>query len=951
MAKQDADNKVSFKDTLNLPRTDFPIRANATINDPAMIERWERENLYAQAFELHKGSQTFMLHDGPPYANGHIHSGHAYNKILKDIVTKSQRMMGKHVPVTPGWDCHGLPIEFKVSQEHPGSTPSALKKACRAYAQQWIDIQRQEFKQLGVVMDWDRPYSTMDYSYEAAIVRAFGSFVAQGYIERNNKTIPWCYTCQTTLATAEIEYQDRKDPSIYVLFPLEQTLVDRMWPTLTGKQIFIVVWTTTPWTLPLNRAVLVHPSATYVVLQIDDRYIIVAQELVDAVCAVAQCDKKIIDYIAVNDLVANHARVRHPFIDELSVPIIADDSVQLSEGTACVHCAPGCGPEDYEVGIRNKLEIFSPITPHGAYARGIQPAVLEGMSVVDGQIWVIKELAARGYLLAKKTITHAYPHCWRCRQGLIFRATRQWFCNLQKGGLKEKVLNEINTLMMVPEGSHNRLSATLQGRLEWCLSRQRIWGVPIPALLCTRCDYTYSTPSLIEKVAHEIEKQGIEYWDNAQITELLPHNFACPLCTNTEFKRETDILDVWFESGVSHTAVLKMHPELRYPADMYLEGKDQHRAWFQSALLTAMVLHGDKPMRTIVTHGFTVDDHGRKMSKSLGNVVSPQEMTKRLGVDGLRLWAASIDCSSDAVVSDQLLRNIEQTFNKIRNTCRFLLSNLYDFDHTQDMIAIDQMVPLDQYACAQLFDLNRTIIQYYQGYDFTAIAHRLGDYCTTELSAFYLDIIKDRLYVEKADGHTRRSAQSACWHILDTMTRLVAPILSITAEYVSDAYQKNKQSSIHLQQFTLPDDVWAKLAKHHDVPAYATAQDQQWKVLKALRSALLKSIEELRAVGTITHSLEARLTLYLDAAIVQALQPLMHILRARGQSFEDFLQEFVIVSQVIVTETVEQLPESTHKGLYASVERAHGVKCPRCWKWHTDTHVHDLCARCARIVG
>lgn len=950
MKNHEADTKVSFKDTLNLPTTDFPLRANAAVNDPLMIDRWQREDLYGAAYTAHAGAEKFILHDGPPYANGHIHIGHAYNKILKDIATKAQRMLGKQVPVTPGWDCHGLPIEFKVTQENPGLDPVALKKACRAYAAGWINVQRAEFKALGVVMNWDHPYSTMDYTYEASIIRAFGQFIAQGYIERKNKTIPWCATCKTTLATAEIEYQDRKDPSVYVLFPLVQEYVDTLFPALAGKQVSLVVWTTTPWTLPLNRAVLLNPAAEYAVLDVDGSYVIVAQQLANSLGELVQKPCTIVATFFARDLTAVFARAQHPFIDDLVVPIITDDSVQLGEGTACVHSAPGCGPEDYEVGLKNKLEIFSPINPDGTYAYGIQPSELAGMPIADGQIWVIKQLAARGRLLAKKTITHSYPHCWRCRNGLIFRATRQWFCDLAKGNLRDRVLEALKGIETVPAISVNRLSATIEGRLEWCLSRQRVWGVAIPALLCTQCDYTYTSQSLIEKVAQEVEAQGIEYWDMADPATLLPLNFACPLCMNTTFRKETDILDVWFDSGVSHTAVLMHNPALRYPADVYLEGKDQHRGWFQSSLLTAMVLHGTAPMRTIVTHGFTVDQQGRKMSKSLGNVMAPADMVKRLGVDGVRLWAASTDFSGDAVVSEQVLKHIEQVFNKIRNTCRFLLSNLYDFTHEHDMVSVEQMLPIDQYACAQLFELNRYVIERYQAYDNTAIFHSLGDYCATELSAFYLDIIKDRLYVEKADGHARRSAQTACWYILDTMTRLMAPILSITAEQISDLYQKNKRDSIHLQQYAQPHDIWLQLGGSADSIQYAAQQEQQWKLLKNIRSALLKGIEELRASGVLAHSLQARLTIHLDPATMHNLAPLMNSLKDNKQTLEEFLQEFVIVSQVVMAVKSDGLQQTTCKGVWLAVEHAHGVKCPRCWKWHTDKHEHDLCSRCCKIV-
>ena len=793
MAEQvDKAKKVSFKETLNLPKTEFPLRANAVVNDPIMIKRWEKENVFKKSFEYNAGKEKYILHDGPPYANGHIHLGTAYNKILKDIIAKSQRMMGKHVPVTPGWDCHGLPIELKVTKDTPGLEPKELKERCRAYAQHWVNVQRHEFKELGVLMDWDDPYLTMAPEYEASIIRAFGEFVDQGYIERKNKTVPWCSSCKTVLATAEIEYYDRKDPSIYVLFALEQQAIDIVLPTLKGKVVYALIWTTTPWTLPLNRAVLLKPKSTYAILKINDRYIAVGKELVAKIVHMLKIENKVIAEFISDDLVMQQAQAYHPFVDELTVPLILDHGVALDEGTAFVHCAPGCGPQDYDIGVQHKLEIFSPVGPSGYYQEGIFPAELEGMSIVDAAGWVITKLKEKNALLHKSSIVHSYPHCWRCRNGLIFRATKQWFCDLSKNNLKENALKAINGITMLPKKSKNRLLATVEGRLEWCLSRQRVWGIPITAVLCMQCDYTYINKELIKKVAQEIAKKGIEYWDIVDVKQLLPKNFTCPDCQSAEFKKEVDILDVWFDSGVSHYAVLAKKTSLGFPATIYQEGKDQHRGWFQSSLFTSMVLHGKAPMEIILTHGYTVDKDGRKMSKSLGNVVAPQDMIKKMGTDGLRLWAASVDYGGDLLVSDVVVDNVIQVGRKIRNTCRFLLSNLYDFNIKKDALPLDQLLPIDQYALQQLFEVQQSIRAFYEEYNLSAVFHELADYCTVSLSSFYLDIVKDRLYVEKSDGELRRSTQTACWYILDTLTRLMAPVMSFTAESVSDHYQQDK---------------------------------------------------------------------------------------------------------------------------------------------------------------
>ena len=975
MEPKNKDKKgVSFKDTLNLPTTDFPIRANAAVEDPKMIERWGSEHIYEKTFFCYKGSEKFILHDGPPYANGNIHLGTAFNKVRKDMLAKAQRMLGKQVPVQPGWDCHGLPIELNVTKKHPNAKPQELRKECRAFARHWIDVQREEFKQLAVFMDWEHPYLTMDYSYESSILEAFSVFVKKNYIERKNKTVPWCASCQTVLAISEIEYYDRKDPSIYVTFPLPATAVKEILPELAEKSVSLSVWTTTPWTLPLNRAVLVRPDATYSVLQTDKGYLIVGKQLADELCSVLEITKKVVAELDAEKLAAGH-KAQHPFVPKLQVPILLDPLVSTEEGTALVHCAPGCGPQDYEFGVRNNLEIFSPISASGHYTKGIVPHELEGMLVADGQIWVLKKLDELGMLLAKKNITHSYPHCWRCRNGLIFRATKQLFCDLSKHNLRDRVLRAIDDIHMLPENSKNRLRAALEGRLEWCLSRQRIWGVPIPALLCDHCDYAYCPHELVRYVAKGVAQHGIEYWDDISITKLISENLICPGCKSSKWRKEQDTLDVWFGSGVSHYAVLDKNPELAFPADVYLEGKDQHRGWFQSSLLTSMVIEEEACMKSILTHGYTVDERGHKMSKSLGNVVLPHDLAAKIGVDGLRLWASTIDYSSEAILSDVLVRNVQEVHRKIRNTARFLLSNLYDFDIDRDAVGADQMRIIDQYAMQQLFEQSVRILDAYNRYDFTAVFHELANYCSVDLSSFYLDIVKDRLYVEAADGTLRRSAQTTCWYILDTLTRLIAPILSITAEQLSDHYQKNKKESIHLQKFAPLRSVWDisgkqkvvnpvdfipktnrpkvddVLAEINRIP-FMMQYHAQWDLLKDLRDALLKAIEQKREVGMIKHPLEARLAIYFDfdKERRELLDAFFKMLEKTGQTPSAFFKEFLIVSQVTIADKPDNLTESSMPGLWVAVEHAAGTKCPRCWQWEKTTHEHGLCERCQRIV-
>jgi isoleucyl-tRNA synthetase len=970
---QQTTEKKSFKDTLNLPHTNFPIRSNHKEDDPKLLQRWENENLYQRAFNMHKSEEKFILHDGPPYANGHIHIGHAYNKTLKDIVTKSQRMMGKHVPVTPGWDCHGLPIEFAVKKENPELQGDALKKACREYANKWINVQRQEFKQLGVIMDWDNPYTTMNFEYEARILNAFGVLVERGYIERKNKTVPWCPTCQTVLASAEIEYQDRKDPSLYVLFLLETNVSKHLFPLLGNKPINLLVWTTTPWTLPLNRAVLLKPNTDYAILEAGDNYIAVGKELVTSIAKLLNIEENIIAIFNSQVLVDGQATVAHPFIKDFFVPVLVDDSVSTSDGTACVHSAPGVGPIDYEVGVKNGLEIYSPVTPDGRYTNDIKPAELAGISVTNAHGWVIQKLQEMNKLALKTSIKHSYPHCWRCRGGLIFRATKQWFCDLAKNNLKEESVEAISRINMLPETSHNRFESTIEGRLEWCLSRQRTWGVPIVALICDSCDYTYTTKEFIDGVAAHVAEEGIEYWDTVPMESLKKDSNICPQCISGFLRKETDILDVWFDSGVSHYAVLH-NPDLAYPADMYLEGKDQHRGWFQSSLLTSMILEQTPCTKTIVTHGYTVDGQGRKMSKSLGNVVAPQDIINSMGTDGLRLWASSSDTASDPVVSDILMKNVQEVFRKIRNTCRFLISNINDFDISKDAVLTEKMKAIDLYAMQELYEVHQEILVSYTDYNFTRVFHLLGNYCSVNLSAFYLDIIKDRLYVEKKDGIERRSAQTVCYHILDTLTKLMAPILSFTAEQLSDEYQKGKTDSIHLQQFPIMENIWENLTRktymtqsnlikrHYSIKdetmlkmeqiASRHTQEDAWELLKEMRSALLKAIELQREKQMVKHSLEAQVTLYIDQTFEhhEKITNFFMMLEDKGEAVEDFLREFLIVSQCTIAQSAASLEQTELDGLFARVEHARGVKCPRCWQWDMTNDPDDLCNRCQKIV-
>ena len=967
---------VSYKDTLNLPKTDFPIRAQAALDDPRLLERWKHDDLYTATFIANMGNTSFVLHDGPPYANGHIHLGHAYNKILKDIVTKSERMMGHYVPVTPGWDCHGLPIEFKVAGDNPGVSRQELQTKCRAYAQTWIDTQREEFKKLGILMNWDHPYITMDPQQEADTVRAFGHAVEDNYISRKNKTVPWCATCKTVLAAAEIEYQDRKDPSLYVKFMLSSEDTHRIFKT--DKHVALVMWTTTPWTIALNRALFLKPEASYDLLNINEELVVIGTALSSAVCAALNVEKNVIATCKAEDLVGSKAQ--HPFVEELQVPVLADQFVGLTDGTAIVHCAPGCGPEDYEMGLRYNLEIFSPVGPDGVYTKGIMPIELEGTKIQDALSWVIITLQNNNALLYKSSIKHSFPHCWRCRNGLIFRATKQWFCELSKHALRERALKALEDVTFIPHATRNHLKAAISGRLEWCLSRQRVWGTPIIAVICIACDTEHTSLEMIEYVAKKIAIGGIEVWNDVDVNELIDSDFTCT-CGSQTFKKEQDILDVWFDSGVTHQTVLKKNSALGYPADLYLEGVDQHRGWFQSSLLTSMMYGDIAPFKMVATHGFTVDEKGRKMSKSLNNGVEPQQLIDRLGTDGLRLWASSINMEGDALVSETVLNNVQEVFRKIRNTCRGLLMNLYDFDNQKDAVSLQEMSFIDRQALHELSLFNQEVIAAYQEKDTTRVFHMITDYCAIQVSSLYLDIAKDRLYTDQADGLPRRSAQTICWYMLDTLTKLIAPVLSFTAEQLSDHYQKDKKISIHLQNFAPSQFLFREqyqiqkgLVSSNEAVAYENTKHEQWEAFAQMRSVVLKAIEMLRQKSHIKHSLEAKVTIIMDISRPEntLIKGLLDEAAVAGCNVSQMLTEYCIVSacEIVETDNTDDWSDTIIEddgyeesdfddsvtyvdgglGMQVKVEHAQGTKCPRCWQWEVTDHKDGLCSRCQKVV-
>jgi len=930
----------SYKDTLNLPTTTLNIRANAAEREPALRTHWEAINLHARYFE--KNGKPFVLHDGPPYTNGHLHEGHVLNNSLKDMVVRAHRMAGRTVSFVPGWDCHGLPIELKVAGETGDlrvTDPAAFKKACREYSMRWKNIQETELKELGILAQWEQRYLTMDPGYEADILRSLATFTEKGYIERKGKTVPWCFSCQTVLATAEIEHAERKDPSCYIMFPLVLNEHHEHEIMADNRPVSLLIWTTTPWTIPLNRAVVLHPNASYAVVALNaERVVIVGAELVKSLMPILGEGATVLEIIRSNQLIG--LRAQHPLVEGLTVPVIGDENVSVSDGTACLHAAPGCGPDDYVMGIKNNLEIYSPLSADGRYTADIVPQELEGMSITDGQWWVLKQLQERGALLHKTSIKHSYPHCWRCRNGLMFRATEQWFCNLNKHDLVTRAQESLNGITFIPSWGKTRLDAFLSHRTEWCISRQRSWGVPIPALFNTITGEHFLTPELIRGVAQNVAIEGIEYWDRVTVAHLRAEGLlpaALRAVPDEQIHKETDILDVWFDSGVSHAAVIVANGGT-LPVEVYLEGSDQHRGWFQSALLTSMVLYDKAPMKTIVTHGYVVDAQGYKMSKSRGNGVDLKVLIQKFGVDVLRLWVASVDYERDVVISDALLVQTTETYRKIRNTCRFLLANLYDFDPVKDSVSVEDMLLLDRYALHQAITIMKVVVQWYDAYSFASIVQLLARYCNVELSAHYLDMSKDRLYVESQKSIDRRSAQTAQYYILKMLNQMIAPLIPFAAEdiYLAAPYN-DKTQSIHTQQFL---SLTTEMSTHAH-PIVGTME--MWERLHELRSKVLQEIEKVRATGIIKHSLEAGIFVHglaegTYADILAHLKPLLG-----AQSLEAFLTEWFIVSQCTL------LPAHVDATVLVTVKHAEGTKCPRCWHWFSEAG--EVCTRCARVLS
>ena len=942
---------TDYKDTLNLPHTDFPMRGNLAKREPAFLEHWQKIDLYGKLRQLSRQEQRppFVLHDGPPYANGDIHIGHAVNKILKDIIIKSRSLSGFDAPYIPGWDCHGLPIELQVEKKLGKAglavTPAEFREACRRYAREQVDGQRRDFIRLGVIGDWDNPYLTMDYRFEADIVRALGRIIDKGHLHKGAKPVHWCVDCGSALAEAEVEYENKSSPAIDVRFTVldEEALMTRC-HHVEGHEgtgpVSVVIWTTTPWTLPANQAVALNPALEYSVVQCDGvgdhvpERLIIASDLLKDVMGRYDVDKyRVIAYCRGADL--EGLKLAHPFY-ERQVPVILGEHVTLDAGTGAVHTAPGHGQEDYVVGAKYKLKIDNPVSGAGTFVKGTP--LFEGQHVFKANDSVIEVLKARNMLVHEEAISHSYPHCWRHKTPIIFRATPQWFISMDQNGLREAALNAIDGVKWIPDWGQARIRAMVEGRPDWCISRQRTWGVPITLFIHKESNKLHPrSVELIEEIAKRIEEKGIDAWFSLEPKELLGEEAD-------QYEKVTDTLDVWFDSGVTHFAVLRQREGLeQYPvADLYLEGSDQHRGWFQSSLMTSVAMEDSAPYRAVLTHGFTVDSKGQKMSKSKGNVVAPQKVIKTLGADIIRLWVASTDYRGEMTVSDEILKRTSDAYRRIRNTARYLLSNLNGFDPAADMLPAEKMLSLDKWAVAQTRRLQQQITTAYEAYEFHVIYQLIHNFCAVELGSFYLDITKDRQYTTRADSIARRSAQTAMYHIIEALVRWLAPILSFTAEDIWQVMPGYRNESALL-------NTWYALPEMYENTADEDAALLYWGKVIEVRDAVNKELEKLRIAGEIGSGLAAEVSVHCGREIYDVLAAL-----------EDELRFVFITSTAEIALYENPVPGaehytlSTNDEIWVSVKPSSAPKCVRCWHHRADVGSDDrhpqLCARCVENV-
>jgi len=921
-----------YKDTLNLPKTGFPMKANLAQREPEMLKRWEAEGLYQQIREHCTGREKFILHDGPPYANGDIHIGHAVNKLLKDIIVKSRTLDGFDAPYVPGWDCHGLPIELQVEKKvgKPGKKVSAadFRKACRDYAFKQVDKQRNDFRRLGVLGDWDKPYLTMNYGQEADIIRSLGKIVANGHIVKGSKPVHWCTDCGSALAEAEVEYKDKESHAIDVRFRAvdEGALAEKFGGDGQGP-LSVVIWTTTPWTLPANQAVCLNADLMYVLVQVGDERLVIAEGMLeDATARWALEGAQVLG--EAQGAVLEHTQLKHPFYDR-EVPVILGDHVTLDAGSGCVHTGPGHGVEDFQVGQRYGLPVDNPVGGNGCFVEGTE--LFAGEHVFKANEHVLEVLKEHGTLLHDAKLQHSYPVCWRHKTPIIFRATPQWFIGMNAAGLRDGALAEIDKVEWVPDWGKARIQGMVENRPDWCISRQRTWGVPITFFVHKdTADLHPNTAELVERVAQRVEQGGIQAWFDLEPADLLGDEAD-------QYEKVPDTLDVWFDSGVTHECVVNRREELQGPADLYLEGSDQHRGWFQSSLLTSVAMNGHAPYKECLTHGFTVDKDGKKMSKSLGNVVSPQQVMKTLGADIIRLWVAATDYRTEMTVSDEILKRTADAYRRMRNTLRFLLSNLNGFDPAQNMVAFDDMVALDRWAVDKAWQLQEDVTKAYADYNFHIIYQKVLNFCVADMGGFYLDVIKDRQYTMAPDSVGRRSCQTAMYHIAEAMVRWLAPVLSFTADEAWSFMPGARSDSVFLE-------TWYDKLQPMDDPEVARTY---WGMISDVRSAVSKQLEGMRKDGVIGSSLDAEVDLYCDDDLRVELEKLGDELR------------FVLITSVArvhaLADAGDNARESGIEGLKVAAVASGCEKCPRCWHHREDIGASadhpQLCGRCVENVA
>jgi isoleucyl-tRNA synthetase len=928
---------MDYKDTLNLPKTSFPMKANLAQREPEILRRWESTRIYDGIKEASRGREKFILHDGPPYANGHIHIGTAMNKILKDMIVKSKFMAGFDSHYVPGWDCHGLPIEHQVDlmlgERKAHLSTVEVRRECRKYAENFIGIQREEFKRLGVFGDWETPYLTMAFPYVATIVREFGNFYSQGSVYRGKKPVYWCASCKTALAEAEVEYTDHHTPSIFIPFPVVSGLGERI-HALKDRPAHVVIWTTTPWTIPANLAIALHPEFDYVAVDHRGQVYILAEALLSyVVSAFHWSDTSVVAEFKGKEM--EGVLCRHPFLDRESRVILAD-FVTLDAGTGCVHIAPGHGKEDYDIGVKYGIPAYAPLDDDGRFTQDVE--FFAGQFVFDANPAVTAKLKEVDRLLLEEKMVHEYPHCWRCKNPIIFRATEQWFISMEAHGLRERTLQEIDRVSWIPPQGRDRIHDMIEHRPDWCISRQRAWGVPITVFYCEGCGEVLANRETFERVVSAFQEDGADAWFDRDAREFLSSETRCLHCGGEGFRKETDILDVWFDSGVSWAAVLEPNAALAYPAHMYLEGSDQHRGWFHSNILTSVGTRNQAPYRSVLTHGFVVDGEGKKMSKSRGNVMVPDEVITKYGAEILRLWVSAEDYRDDIRISAEILQRLSEAYRRIRNTARFIVGNLYDFDPGQDAVPYEELREVDRFALHRLQWVIDRVRKAYESYTFHLVFHTIHQYCAVDLSALYLDVLKDTLYISTPGDLARRSAQTVLFETLRGLTGLMAPILTFTAEDIWDHLPawEGKEPSVHMSGFPQVLTAWAD-----------PALGDKWERLLQVRGEVTKALELARKAKVIGLALDARVTLHPPADLASLLE-----------SNRALMEDLCIVSQVEIGSgegSGRPFESAEIVGLGIWVEPARGRKCARCWKWDEavgQNGAHpETCPRCAGIMA